>query len=119
MLEMSRKEIMPAVAAYEEALSRAALDKCRLDANLSNSMEKKLLVQISAISGDLYEKVDALEDALMSAKEVGETLAEAKAFRAEVIPAMNELRAAADRLETLVGEKYWPFPTYGDLVFSV
>ncbi|MEA4892139.1 MAG: glutamine synthetase III [Peptococcaceae bacterium] len=119
MLEMSRKEIMPAVAAYEEALSRSALNKSNLGIDLGNSMEKKLLAQISAFAGDLYEKTGALENALLTAKTLGENLPEAKAFRDGVLPAMNELRAAADRLETLVGEGYWPFPTYGALLFSV
>ncbi|MEL7622480.1 MAG: glutamine synthetase III [Clostridiales bacterium] len=118
MLEMSRRQIMPALASYQEMLSRSALSKAKL-AGLPSEMEQQLLQKIDGAAADLYRKTESLESLLIQAKGIADALEQAKAFHAQVLPAMQELRATADCLETLVGEEYWPFPTYGELLFSV
>ena len=71
------------------------------------------------LSGSLIKKVETLEQACLHAKENKEPLCNALFYKDNVLPAMNELRAVCDELETVTGKNYWPFPTYTDLMFSV
>ncbi|MDR1192727.1 MAG: glutamine synthetase III [Peptococcaceae bacterium] len=118
VLEISRREIMPALAKYQSLLCESALAKAQLG-EINADMEKQLLAAISALAGNLYQKAEDLENLLTQAKGVERLQEQAGAFCYQVFPAMQELRAVADRLETLVAAEYWPFPTYGDLLFSV
>ena len=67
----------------------------------------------------MYKNLGTLEKAAAEAKGIGDIKKQANYYRDSVIPAMNELRAPADEIESLVGEKYWPYPTYGALLFYV
>ncbi len=120
MIEMSNRDILPAVSAYIKDLSKVAAQKKSISATLSTELEEKLVQKLSLLELSLYNRTDALSTALLGAKDTeGDAIAEASYFRNTVFPAMQELRAVADELETMVGRKYWPFPTYGDLLFSV
>ena len=71
------------------------------------------------MSAELYEKAGALEKCVEEAEHAGDVLAEAKAFREKVLPQMEAAREVADTMETLIARKYWPFPTYGELLYGV
>ncbi|MBC8528583.1 glutamine synthetase III [Christensenellaceae bacterium NSJ-44] len=119
MLEMAKRDILPSVCAYIKDLSEAAAAKKALG-GISCEVEKALLTKLSDLGNCLYHKTEALDDALLCGKHCSsDPLACAQYYRDTVFAAMQELRAVADELETLVGDRYWPFPTYTTLLFSV
>ncbi len=116
MIDMARRSIAPAISAYGNELAGAALAKQELGVNIR--AEKDVLAKISDLAAVFNDKIEALESAVIKADEF--TSAEqAKYFHDSVIPAMNELRLVGDELETLTAEEYWPFPSYGDMLFSI
>ncbi len=117
MVEMVRKQVIPAVVAYAQQLSGSALQKQQLCPSLTCSLEVSLVSQLSKLSDCLAVKLSDLEDALLQSSGVAGVSEAARSYHDLVLPAMNELRAVADELETLVGGTYWPYPTYGDLLF--
>lgn len=81
-------------------------------------MEEKLVTKLSGLASCLYNKIEALDAVLLEMKNHEETIFELSGYcKSEVITAMSELRAVADELESITAKKYWPFPTYGDLLF--
>lgn len=74
---------------------------------------------LSELSAGVFEKTQKLEAALSHTEQISDIQAQAESYRDEVIPAMEALRKDADEIESLVGEKYWPYPTYGKMLFSV
>lgn len=119
LLDMSKKDIMPAVSAYSSELANTILSKKSVSADISCVMEEALLKKVSALTGDLYEKTEALADAVAKAAAVEEAEENAIAYNKEVLPAMEALRADADALEVITSADYWPYPTYGELLFNV
>lgn len=116
MVEIATKEILPAVMDYISDLSKAASQKKAVSAEIPVALEEKMLVKLSKLADNLYTKIGELDSTLANA-ECESTLEEAEYFCLKVIPAMEELRIVADELETVVGKKYWPYPTYGDILF--
>ena len=86
---------------------------------LPTKAEDGLLPKLCADTDALYERIEALKTAITSADHDADALTAARYEHDVVIPAMNEVRAVADELETLVDERDWPFPTYADLLFRV
>ncbi len=119
MLEMAKRDILPAVSAYSEELARTAKTKKSVLPGADCTYEEKSLEKLSALSGAMFVKTDALEDALAKAGGLEDVTEEAMYYKDSVIPAMAALRADADALETITAKKYWPYPSYGDLLFSV
>jgi len=119
MVDMIKKDILPAACSYMKDLSKEALNKKQLNADISCELEEILLKKLSALSSDLYKRTVQLEDAVESEKEFKDVLEEAQYYRKTVFTEMQDTRTPADEIESLVGEKYWPYPTYGDLLFSV
>ena len=119
MLDMVNKEILPAVTGYIKELCDAALTKRSLDAGISSEVETSLAARLSALSASLYKKTGDLNAALMGVKEHPDMEDCAMYYKDLVLVAMQETRAVADELETLTAKKCWPFPTYGDILFSV
>ena len=120
MLDMSKKEIIPAVSTYLKDLSTTAAAVKAVVSNADCSTQESLITRISALSSSLYKKTEALNSAVLSTKDHEENIEErAQYYKNSIFPGMQELRAVADELETLVGEEYWPFPTYGDLLFKI
>ncbi|MDR1569010.1 MAG: glutamine synthetase III [Oscillospiraceae bacterium] len=116
MLEISRKDIQPAVGAYTKELLEIAAAKKAVGA-VPAEPESTLIKKISGLAVSLYERTEELEQLLL--KESGGTEEEGQYYSGSIFPAMQALRMVADELETLTAKKYWPFPTYGDLLFSV
>ena len=119
MADMARKEILPAVAAYTGALAEGIKGKQKVDPSLACGYETRVLRRLSALTDCADAKVEALEKAVTTLDGIGDVTAEANFVRDEVLPRMAELRAVCDEAETLTASSYWPFPTYGDLLFGV
>ena len=118
MLDMAKKQIIPAVAAYMGDLADTACSKKALSAALSTRAEETLLAKLSAGADALVDKTNELQDAVDGASQ-DDSLREAAYYRDRVLPKMTELRAVADALELATGKDYWPFPTYAELLFGV
>ena len=119
MVDMARKEILPAVEDYVSDLAAAAAKKKTVDADLPCGYETKQLRRLSALVDTIDGRVDALEEKLVKLDTLHDLTEEAAFIRDVLIPGMGELRAAADETETQTAASYWPFPTYGDLLFGV
>ncbi len=119
MLEMVRKEIIPAVCTYMKDLSDTAVSKKTLSADINCELEKSIVSRLSSLSAALFKTSERLEENLICVKYQDTLKAQAEYYCDVVLPAMQELRTAADEIEALAGEKYWPYPTYGQLLFSV
>ena len=119
MVDMAEKEIIPAVETYIEALASTAAAKKAVDGDLCCGYEKKRISKLSALVDQMDAAVDDLEAALITLGMTSDITAQAELIRDEVLPKMSLLRAPADEAETLTAKKYWPFPTYGDLLFGV
>ncbi len=119
MLDMIKKEILPAVCAYQKELSDTIAGKKAVSSSLDCSVEETLLQKIASLSACLYKKSQALEGLLLKVKDYDSMQECANFYRHSVFATMQEARAVADELEMLTAQTYWPFPTYGDLLFSV
>ncbi len=116
-LDMARKDILPAVLAFSKVVADTALSKKSLLPTLNLVAEEVLLTKLSALTNSLSAKIEALSNIM--AESSPDLLSHAKHSRDKLVPAMNELRAVADELETIVAKEYWPMPTYGELLFNV
>jgi len=119
MLDMVKKEIIPAVCSYIKDLSQGALNKKAISPDINCELEEKLISKLSSLSSCLYNKMDELDNALLGVKDYSDLGDCARYYRETVFSAMQSLRAVADEIEMLVGKDYWPYPTYGELLFSV
>ena len=119
MADMARKDILPAVSGYAAALADNAMAKKGLSGKADCSYEEELTEKISALTGKLYHEVKALEQAEAEAKAIPDAGVQAMDYKDKVLPAMAALRKTADTLETLTAAEYWPYPSYGDILFSV
>ena len=119
MLEMVKKDIIPAICNYSKDLTQGALAKKNLSSDIDVSLETSLVSKISSLSACLSKKTSELDKILLDAKDIEDSEELAKFYHDTVLSQMNEVRAIADELETIVGKGYWPFPTYTDLLFSV
>ena len=117
MLEMAKRDILPAVGEYVHDLADTAMLK--KDLGVDNDLEKSLICELSSLANCLKQNIDALDNALIEVKKHTEILDAAKFYRSGVFVAMQELRAVADSLEMIVAKKYWPYPNYGDLLLNV
>ncbi len=119
MLEMARKQLLPAVNAYMSEVANTAASKLAVSESISVRSETKTLGRLSADADTMSDTIDALQDAVDAAKALPTEALKADAFRDNVIPLMNTLRAAADDAETLCGEDYWPLPSYSKMLYYV
>ncbi|MFA7117949.1 MAG: glutamine synthetase III [Sphaerochaetaceae bacterium] len=119
MVDLIRKQIFPAVSAYSAQLARDAFAKKDLIPSLSCKAEIELISKISSLEDGLEESVSTLDDLVVKANMESDSTEMARFYRTMIIPAMADVRSFSDQLELLVGGKYWPIPTYGDLLFTV
>ncbi len=119
MVDMARTEIAPAVEEYAMEVAKAASVKKALDTDLDCRYESGLVKKLSSLTDRIAAKTEELEQALLSLPSAEDIAEEAYAIRDTVLVKMSELRLACDEAETLTAKKYWPFPTYGDLLFGV
>ena len=119
MLEMARKQLLPAVSAYMSEVANTAASKLAVSENLSVRSETKALTRLSADADAMSDAVDELQAAVDAAKALSDESAKAVAFHDDVLPKMDALRAAADDAETICGEDYWPLPSYSKMLYYV
>ena len=118
MIDMARKDILPAVTEYIKELADTAI-AVKQAAGVEAVFEKDLISKLTKLQGDIAERTQVLEDAVIEVHEISDILAQSYAYRDKVFVAMQDLRAAADQAESLVSAKVWPFPSYGELLFGV
>ena len=119
MVDMARTEIVPAVEACVLDTARAAAAKKELVPGCSCEYETGLVKRLSVLVDQIAARTAELEETVLALSAIGDIGAEAAAIRDKVLPKMGELRLPCDQAETITAKKYWPFPTYGDLLFGV
>ena len=119
MIEMAKTEILPAVCKYTADTARDIKAKEDLDLGVPFGYEKKLVSKLSVLADTVAEKTQALESAVVKLADAKDIIAESEMIRDTVLPEMCELRAYCDEAETVTSKAYWPYPSYGDILFSV
>ena len=119
MLEMARKQLLPAVNSYMSEVANTAASKLAVSEAISVRSETKTLQKLSADADAMSDAIDTLQAAVDAAKALPTETEKAVAFHSDVIPAMDALRAAADDAETICGEDYWPLPSYSKMLYYV
>ena len=117
MIEMARRDILPAVSAYTASLSEAV--KAKKAAGAAAGFEEETVRDISSYSEAAYAALKELEADMSKTAEITDSSALSMYYKDAVLPAMDKLRKAVDTLETLTSSEYWPYPTYGELLFGV
>lgn len=119
MIDMAKTEIAPAVSSYVLELANTAVAKQTVDALISCRYENDLLKMLSRLEEQIAVRAEELEDAVLKLQSAGDIEEEAYMIRDIILSKMCELRVACDEAETMTAKKYWPFPTYSDLLFGV
>ena len=119
MLEMIRRDILPAVTDYIKTLSDTVVAKKQACPYAYCKMEEELIEKLSKLTSSMYEEAEILEQNVVYAKSVSDKLAQAECYRDTVLSKMEEIRTLSDTMETYTPKDVWPFPTYGDLLFSI
>ena len=119
MVEMARTQISPAVNVYTMEIAKTIAAKKAVDSSLTCVYESSLVKRLSTLTDRIAIKTEELEEALVELHNAEEIISEADMIRDSVLVRMGELRVACDEAETITAKKYWPFPIYGDLLFSV
>ena len=119
MVDMAQKQILPAVSAYVQKLTKLALDKKALCADLPVSFETETVAQLSAYAADMQKALATLSADIDKAEALEDVTARANAYKDTILADMDALRAAADAAEALTAQEDWPFPSYTELLYSV
>ena len=119
MLEMARKQLLPAINSYMSEVANTAASKLAVSESLSVRSETKTLSHLSADADAMSDSIDELQAAVDAAKALSDESAKAVAFHDDVLLKMDALRAAADDAETICGEDYWPLPSYSKMLYYV
>ena len=119
MLEMARKQLLPAINAYMSEVANTAASKLAVSEAISVRSETKTLEKLSSDADAMSDAIDTLQDAVNAAKALPTESEKAVAFHDNVLPVMDALRAAADDAETICGEDYWPLPSYSKMLYYV
>lgn len=119
MINMIHKRIAPAITRFTADLAKQASEKKALDPDLACSYETELVQKLSVLTDAIVEKTDDLDDAMLALQDAGDIIEESAIIRDVILPKMSELRIPCDQAELLTSKSYWPFPTYGDILFSV
>ena len=119
MIDMSRKEILPASAAFQKKLADTIAVKRTYAGSADCTYEAETLDTAAALTKAAYESTKALEDALSEARAEGEAQKAAEICKDKVLRRMSELRASVDAIEVLTAAGDWPYPSYGDMLFNV
>ena len=119
MVDMARKEIIPAVEKYVADIAAAYSAKKNSVAGISVKYEEEMLKKLSVLVDEMDAAVKELELALVKYNTITDITEASEDIRDDVLPKMSVLRIACDEAETITAEEYWPFPTYGDLLFGV
>ena len=116
-VDMAKKEIIPAVLKYTDSLAEGMAAKANI--GIEDKTEKEVLTKCVALCGEMSDRVKSLEKAITDAENIADLEEKSLFYRNEICADMLSLRKSADELETVVGEDFWPFPTYAELLFGV
>ena len=119
MVSMARTQIAPAIEKYINDLAKTASLKKSLSPDISCGFETGVITKLSGLVDTISAKTEELDRKIAEVQNIGEIGAQADAVRDSILTNMSELRLACDEAETVTTKEYWPFPTYGDLLFSV
>ena len=119
MVDMARKEILPAVSEYVTTLSDAVATGNVFEEDMRESFEFVTAKKLIALKAEAFASLNKLEKSANEAAALGLAAERALYLKDKVLPLMKELRTSVDTMETLTAEAYWPIPTYGDLLFGV
>lgn len=119
MIEMSKTDISPAIAKYTTKLAKAIKNKKLADSSIPCSYETSVLKKLSMLNDNIALKTEELESILASLSDYTDIGKESFAIRDSLIPKMEEVRSLCDEAETCTAKEFWPYPSYGDILFSV
>ena len=119
MVDMARTQIAPAIETYVSDVAKAAAAKKKVVPEIKCGYETGLVRRLSVLVDEIAQKADVLDEALVKIRDAGDIIEESAMVRDLLLPVMCELRVPCDQAETLTARSYWPFPTYGDILFSV
>ena len=119
MVDMVRKNYLPAIEGYLYSLAKTASLMKSVSKDVKCTYEISTMKKLSGLTDMILQRVEALEDTLEQLKSCSDIMKTSEAVRDSVLPKMEELRACVDAAEVLTSEKCWPFPSYGKLLFSV
>ena len=118
LIDMMNREIIPAVTSYTNLLCEAVLNKNSIG-GIDTTVEKELIARLSAANREIYSLTERLKMAVSSAEREQSILEKAKAYHDTVLKLMSDIRKYADSAESVVPSEYWPYPSYGDLLFNI
>lgn len=119
MIDMANKQILPAVEKYMDDLSLAFTHKKALNPKMNCHVEYDRVTKLSELSASVYDETEELKENVSAAAAITDFEESARAYKETVLPTMDALRTDADKMETLTGASYWPFPTYADLIYHI
>ncbi len=119
MINMVHKRVAPAIVRFAADLAKQASEKRAFLPEISCSYETDLVTRLTSLTNSITERTEELEKAVMGLSDAEDIVSEAELIRDTVLPKMSELRIPCDCAELLTAKSYWPFPTYGDILFSV
>lgn len=119
MIEMVKKEMLPAVSAFSHELSETALSKKQISSDMPCDYEETMIRRLSTLLSSAYEKTGILESAVVDAKDVSDITKLGAYYHEKVFASMCTLRIVIDELETITAKTYWPYPSYGHLLFGI
>ena len=119
MSEMARRQILPAVERYAACVAESAAKKQALLPELGCAYEKKLLQKLSILTDQMEKGIEDLDASLAALSTIRDITELSERIRDRLLPEMAELRAVADEAEVMTAKEYWPFPTYGEILFGV
>ena len=119
LCKLTKKDILPAATAYTAALSEAASAKKAFTPKADCSYELNTVIVLSELCANLHRNAEELIALVSEAIEINDATEKARFYKDKALIKMEELRVYADKAESIISRKYWPFPTYGDLLFSV
>ena len=119
MIQMAQKDILPAVTTYINEVMQTIINAEKFSFNLDLSAQKALLENLTALYNSASKKIEDLQEARVKANRIKPIADHAQDYRKYVFSAMEDLRKDVDVLESITAAKYWPYPSYGDILFSV
>ncbi|MBR7062493.1 MAG: glutamine synthetase type III, partial [Clostridia bacterium] len=119
MINMASTMITPAIERFSADIARNAAAKKGLDPSLACAYETALVRKLSDLTDAIAARTSELQDAVIALHDAGDIISESAMIRDNVLPKMCELRLSCDEAETVTDKKYWPMPTYADILFSV
>ncbi len=118
-LDMINRDILPAISKYSDKIARSVISKKQVISDIDCSYEEETMLKLSKISKSVYSETEKLFNAVNKAKESSNSVEKAEISKSEIIPIMDTIRKFVDEAETVTSAEYWPYPSYGKMLFSV